>query len=181
MARPRTADRESRFEELFRDHYRGIHGVLVRVVGDRIEAEDLALETFARLWKRSPRLDANPAGWLYRVATRLGLNALRAGKRRERYEQLAGRDLAEASPAADPAADAERRDEVRKVRAVLATMHERKARLLLLRHSGLRYAESGAALGVAPASVGALLARAEREFERLYAAAAKAAPRPRRG
>ena len=40
--------------------------------------------------------------------------------------------------------------------------------MLILRHSGLSYKEIAATLGLAPGSVGALLARAEKEFERLY-------------
>lgn len=37
------------------------------------------------------RCATNRSGWLYRVATNLGLNALRAHKRRQRYELDAGR------------------------------------------------------------------------------------------
>ncbi|MBZ5639049.1 MAG: sigma-70 family RNA polymerase sigma factor [Acidobacteriia bacterium] len=170
MGRPRAAGVDARFEALFHAHYRGIHDVLIRLLGDRAEAEDLALEAFARLFRRAPRLDANPAGWLYRVAMRLGYNALRAARRRDRYEERAGMGAAEASPAPDPSTEAIRREEVRRVRAVLRAMPERKARLLLLRHSGLRYREIALVLGVAPVSVGALLARAERDFERRYAA-----------
>jgi RNA polymerase sigma-70 factor (ECF subfamily) len=47
-------------------------------------------------------------------------------------------------------------------------MRPREAQLLILRHSGLAYKEIAAALGVAPGSIGTLLARAEKEFERLY-------------
>jgi RNA polymerase sigma-70 factor (ECF subfamily) len=49
-------------------------------------------------------------------------------------------------------------------------MKPRAAQLLILRHSGLSYADIAAALGVAPGSVGTLLARAEKEFERRYRA-----------
>jgi RNA polymerase sigma-70 factor (ECF subfamily) len=54
------------------------------------------------------------------------------------------------------------------VRLVLAQMKPRSAQLLVLRHSGFSYAEIAAALGVAPGSVGVLLARAEKEFEERY-------------
>jgi RNA polymerase sigma-70 factor, ECF subfamily len=40
--------------------------------------------------------------------------------------------------------------------------------VLLLRYSGLSYAEIAEALDVSPTSVGTLLARAEQEFEKLY-------------
>jgi DNA-directed RNA polymerase specialized sigma24 family protein len=50
------------------------------------------------------------------------------------------------------------------VRTILAQMKPRTARLLILRHSGLSYTELAEALGIAPGSIGTLLARAEAEF-----------------
>jgi RNA polymerase sigma-70 factor (ECF subfamily) len=47
-------------------------------------------------------------------------------------------------------------------------MKPRSAQLLILRHSGLSYAEIASAIEVSPNSVGTLLARAEREFEEQY-------------
>jgi DNA-directed RNA polymerase specialized sigma24 family protein len=44
------------------------------------------------------------------------------------------------------------------------------ARLLYLRHLGLSYAELAETLGLAPGSIGKLLARAHKEFERRYCA-----------
>ncbi len=54
------------------------------------------------------------------------------------------------------------------VRSILAEMPERQQAYILLRSTGLSYAEIAQATGVATASVGALLARAEREFRRRY-------------
>jgi RNA polymerase sigma-70 factor (ECF subfamily) len=62
----------------------------------------------------------------------------------------------------------EKTQERQRVRSALAQMKPRSARLLLLRHTGLSYAEIAAALEIAPGSVGTLLARAEAEFEREY-------------
>jgi RNA polymerase sigma-70 factor (ECF subfamily) len=42
-----------------------------------------------------------------------------------------------------------------------------------LRHSGLSYREVAGALNLAPASIGPLLVRAEREFEKRYRAVAQ--------
>jgi DNA-directed RNA polymerase specialized sigma24 family protein len=54
------------------------------------------------------------------------------------------------------------------VRSILDELPERQQVYLLLRSIGLSYAEIAQATGVATASVGALLARAEREFRRKY-------------
>jgi RNA polymerase sigma-70 factor, ECF subfamily len=52
---------------------------------------------------------------------------------------------------------------------VLLRLPERQRECLALRAEGLSYAEIAAALGVAPGSVGTLLARAERAFKEAYA------------
>jgi len=163
-ARTQPTDREQVFESIFAEHYARVYGVLFRLVGDRAEAEDLALEAFWRLWERAAHWPENMGGWLYRVATNLGYNALRAGKRRAVYETDAL--LPEAPP--NPELAAETAAERQRVRQVLEHLPARDAQLLILRHSGLAYKEIAAALQIAPASVGTLLARAEKEFERLW-------------
>jgi DNA-directed RNA polymerase specialized sigma24 family protein len=49
-------------------------------------------------------------------------------------------------------------------------MPQRKAQILILRHTDHTYAEIAEVLGVAYSSVGTMLARAERDFERRYRA-----------
>jgi RNA polymerase sigma-70 factor (ECF subfamily) len=156
------------FEALFQEHWARLCGLLFRLVGDRAEAEDLALDAFYQLYRRPPGDDHNLGGWLYRVGTRLGFNALRDRQRRLRYEAQAGRQSLQEAPRWDPAQQVEKAQERQQVRTVLAHMKPRSARLLLLRHTGLSYAEIAAALEIAPGSVGTLLARAEAEFEREY-------------
>ena len=76
--------------------------VLCRLVGDPVEAEDLALETFFRLYQRnpSPEKDFNHGGWLHRVAVNLGLHSIRGFRSRERNELKAGKILIEEAPEA---------------------------------------------------------------------------------
>jgi RNA polymerase sigma-70 factor (ECF subfamily) len=168
QAKSKAPEFENAFEALFQQHWNRLCAVLFRIVGDPDEAQDLALEAFVQLYRRPPRDDRNLGGWLYRVATNLGLNALRARKRRQQYEQQAGVLALENEPPEDPAMAVERAQERERVRATLSEMKTRSAQVLLLRHSGLSYAEIAAAVGVSPGSVGKLLARAEREFERKF-------------
>ena len=42
------------FEKSFEQHWASIYRLLVRMLGDPSEAEDLALETFYRLYQRHP-------------------------------------------------------------------------------------------------------------------------------
>lgn len=156
------------FEALFFEHWPRVYGVLARLLGDPAEAEDLALETFWQLHQRPPDSRGPLAGWLYRVAVNLGYNALRAAKRRRRYEEVAGVEALERDTETGPAEAAARAEARRRVRAVLARMPARDTQALLLRHSGFAYKEIAAALGVAPGSIGTLLARAEADFERRF-------------
>ena len=147
--------------------------MLRRLVGDDAEAEDLALDTFMRLYQRPPANDEqlNIGGWLHRVATNLGLNAIRGWKRRQRYELESGKlDLVENHPAS-PAELYASAEERQRVRTILAQMELRQAQILILRHSGLKYQEIASALEVSVTSIGTLLGRAEGEFERRYRAA----------
>ena len=153
------------FDDLFHQHWRGVYSVLYRLLGDAAEAEDLALETFWRYWEQPPARSDNVAGWLYRVAMNLGYTALRAARRRSGYEARADwPEVVDAAPR-DPAGAAERVEARQRVQTVLGALPPRDAQLLLLRHGGLSYQEIAAALGVAPASVGTLLSRAERAFQ----------------
>lgn len=159
---------EAEFESVFLQNYTRVYGVLFRLVGDRAEAEDLALETFWQLWQKPPARNDNLGGWLYRVATNLGYNALRAAKRRANYEEQAGRGALDLNTSLSPEQEAERAAERRRARDVLRQLPARDAQLLILRHSGLSYKEIAAALNVSPNSVGTLLARAEEEFEKRF-------------
>jgi len=167
---PAEQDTDAAFEAAFEEHWSWVCSALYRIVGDWDEAEDLALEVFWRLYYRPPQDWSGLGSWLYRVATNRGLNALRARKRRQDYEKKAGKLRMERDAPADPAIETERQVERQQVRSVLAKMKPRAARILLLRYLGLSYAEIASVLEIVPGSVGTLLARAEREFERHYRA-----------
>jgi len=159
---------QDEFEALFQEHWERLCRILYYMLGDWDEAEDLVLEAFVQLYRQPPQQYGNPGGWLYRVASNLGLNTLRARKRRQYYETQAGVETLESESGKDPASEVEQRLEQEQVQAVLSQMKPRSAQILLLRHSGLSYAEIAETLEVAPASVGTLLARAEQEFEKIY-------------
>ena len=171
----RDESRSAEFETLFQEHWARVYRLLQRLVGDPSEAEDLALETFLRLYNQGPkRKDGlNLGGWLYRVATNLGLHSIRSWKRRENYELTAGKFALENSEEESPAEILAQEEERQQVRRVLSKMNQKQSQLLILRHSGLSYKEIATTLNLAPASIGPLLVRAEREFEKQYRALAQ--------
>jgi RNA polymerase sigma-70 factor (ECF subfamily) len=173
-----TAQDESHsteFETLFQEHWGRVYRLLQRLVGDPAEAEDLALETFLRLYNQRSRQEDgfNPGGWLYRVATNLGLHSIRSWKRRDHYEMTAGKFALEDSRDEGPAEIHAQDEERQQVRRVLAKMNQKQSQILILRYSGLSYKEIASTLHLASASIGPLLVRAEREFEKQYRALAQ--------
>ncbi len=163
------------FEHHFEQYWGPIYRLLRRMVGDPAEAEDLALEAMYRLfqWRPDGASDVNVGGWLYRVATNLGLQSIRSFRRRAGYEITAGKGFFEEAPEDRPAELVAKEDERRMARAVLAEMDGRQAQLLVLRYSGMAYKDIAAALNLSPSSIGPLLVRAEREFEKHYRALAQ--------
>jgi len=134
------------------------------MLGDRDLAEDLAQEAFVRLVEKPPRA---PDAWLYVVAGNLARDARRGAARRAKHLVLLDDDAGRAADPA-PAADAAMctAEESALVQRALDMLPERDAALLLMRADDVSYREIGAAVGVAPASVGPLLARAQQRFIR---------------
>jgi RNA polymerase sigma-70 factor (ECF subfamily) len=166
---------ESDFRALFLQHYARIVGVLVRMLGDRTQAEEVANSAFWRLY-RQPDLqaDGNVGGWLYRTATNLGIDALRASGRRRDYEDAAARDRSkearEGSAEDGPLDQVLREEQAQRVRQVLALIKPAQAQLLILRASGLSYKELAETLEVKMSGIGTMLNRAEKEFRTRYLA-----------
>lgn len=166
------------FESLFHEYWAPIYRLLLRMVTDPSEAEDLTLETFLRLYKHHPTPEAefNTRGWLQRVAANLALQSIRSFKRREHYEINAGKDALEQAPQIHPPEIAAEKEDQRFVRLALAQMNQRQAELLVMRYSGLAYKDIAETLNLSPASIGPLLLRAEKEFEKQYRALTKENP-----
>ncbi|HEY3477047.1 MAG TPA: sigma factor-like helix-turn-helix DNA-binding protein, partial [Anaerolineales bacterium] len=85
----------------------------------------------------------------------------------------AGKYALEEAAEGSPAEILARQEEGQQVRLALSQMNERQSQLLILRYSGLPYKEIAQTLDLAPASIGPLLVRAEREFEKHYRALAQ--------
>lgn len=170
----------SEFETIFLEHYPRVLGVLVRVVGNRSRAEELANEVFWKLSRRpeSWLLANNVGAWLYRTAVHAGVDALRASKHRKHYETAAAVHVGSSSVSDACALDELLREEQRvTVRRVLASMKPAPAQLLLMRADGLSYRELAETLQLAVGGIGTLLNRAEAEFRKRYLKLIQSEPR----
>jgi RNA polymerase sigma-70 factor (ECF subfamily) len=67
-----------------------------------------------------------------------------------------------------PAEIHEAAEDRRMARTALAQMNPRQSQLLVMRYSGMSYKDIASALNLSPTSIGPLLLRAEREFEKQY-------------
>lgn len=148
------------FERLFLREYPRVVAIAYKVLADRTAAEDVAQEVF---WKfhRSLSPDSERAsGWLHAAAVHSALNLIRGERRRAARETAHARDEATVR-VANPETLVENAERRREIRRALAKLPERSASVLLLRHSGLSYAEVAIALGIKVGNVGTLLRRAE--------------------
>jgi RNA polymerase sigma factor (sigma-70 family) len=148
-------------EQVFRAAYPRVVAVAARVLGSRDGAEDVAQETFLT-FGRSAVPAGEAAGWLSVAAAHTALNHLRTGRRRAAREESAAADAV----APDVADAVLVLDERRRVRRALAKLPRKQAVALVLRHSGLSYAEVAAALDMSVSSVGTTVRRAESALRR---------------
>ena len=145
-----------------------------RMLGDAAEAEDVAQETFVKLWREAARWQprAKLSTWLYRVAHNACVDRLRARKTRE------ATPLPELSAEGQqPGELLERREASEAVAHALSELPERqRAAIALVYYQGLRNYEAAEVLGVKVEAVESLLARARRQLKRVLRPPSAASP-----
>jgi RNA polymerase sigma factor (sigma-70 family) len=151
--------RDEAFETLFKSEYARVAGIANRVLADPQEAEDVAQEVFISFHRLHSASAHFAPAWLHRAAAHTALNRVRGRKRRERRELAQAPE--EASRTVDPQRMLEVGEDRRIVRAALARLAPKPAAVLVLRASGLSYAEVAQAIGVGTGQIGTLLRRAE--------------------
>ena len=150
-------------DRLFPTLYPPLFRYLQRLTGDPDAADDAAQEAFVRLTRQTlPDDEVRP--WLFTVATNLVRDRARKAERHRRLQA----HVPTATPAIAPDVSTERSERITRVRAALERVSERDRTMLLMREEGFKYDEIARAVDVAPGSVGTLLARAAKRFERAY-------------
>jgi RNA polymerase sigma-70 factor (ECF subfamily) len=156
------------FEVLFYRHYDRVYGLLFRILGNRVEAEDVTQELFLKLYRRPlpGKREHNLNSWLYRVATNMAYNQIRSRKRRWGRNRWLVPDSSDER--GDPGEGMAREETRSAVREALRGLPQRQTQLLILREMGFSYAELAEACDVKPGSVGTLLGRAAEAFRKAY-------------
>ena len=148
------------FERLFLQEYPKVVAIAYRVLADRPAAEDVAQEVFLKFHRSYSPDSERASGWLHAAAVHSALNVIRGERRRALRETAHALDPARPT-IASPERLVEEAEQRREVRRALSRLPQRTAAVLMLRHSGLSYAEVATALGIKVGNVGTLLRRAE--------------------
>lgn len=166
--------------ELFDRYHAPLFAFLLRVVGERAAAEDLAQEVFWRLWEQRARFDPERAftTWLYTIARRTALNELqRAGHRTARFSELSESEqqrfeAGEAGPdARSPEEQVLTADWRAQVQAALQTLPpEQRLCLVMREYEGRSHREIGEILGCSEGNARVLSHRARQALRPLLAA-----------
>lgn len=161
---------ERQFTRMYAEHRLPITNYLGKMFQQRQLAEELTQDVFVKAWEALPRYrPQNEAGWLYRIAYRVGIDYYRW--RTVRWTPDWAQVLAASPvPAALVAPDDPERDTLaaerrRQVAATLARLPAQYAELLVLdAYYGLSNRDLGARLGVSRAIVKCRLFRARAAF-----------------
>ncbi|MBD9417364.1 sigma-70 family RNA polymerase sigma factor [Pseudomonas sp. PDM16] len=133
-----------------------------RIVGDRGTAEDLAQDTFLRLWDR--QLNEGDRSLLFRTAQNLALDHLRARQVRNRYAQ---QQVDEESSGAELEVQVSASQELDDLLLRLRKLPRRTQQVFLLsRVDGLPYATIANQLGVSVSTVEKDMIRALQHCQR---------------
>jgi RNA polymerase sigma-70 factor (ECF subfamily) len=159
--------------ELFDRYHQPLFGLLLRLIGNRAAAEDLAQEVFWRLWEQRARYDTERpfAAWLYTTARRTAWNEMqRAGHRTARFSELsegeqqrfeAGDGDAQGRAPEELVFEAARRSQVQ------AALLSQRLCLVLREYEGRSHREIGAILGCSEGNARVLTHRARRALRPL--------------
>ena len=168
MLRLRAGDDEA-FNLLVAKYRDPVVRFLYRMVHEPALAEELAQEVFLRVYRSRKRYQprAKFSTWLYRIATNVGLNALRDGRMRrmETSMDVTNGATEGVTVLADPVANAEQemleRERLAQVRRAVEELPE-KQRLAVLMHKyqEMDYADIAEVLGCSPSALKSLLFRA---------------------
>jgi RNA polymerase sigma-70 factor (ECF subfamily) len=168
-------DDAAAFEELMRRYQSRLITVLEHLVGNRDTAEDLAQETFLRVYRSRKNYvpGSKFSTWLFTIANNAASNARRSrARRKERNVTPASEEtgawgggglenMAQAKSAFMPARQADKAEMRAAVRTALETLNDRqRLAVLLCKFENLSYTEIAETMGMSPQAIKSLLSRA---------------------
>lgn len=163
------------FRTLVERHQSSMLNLIYRFIGDIAKSQDLAQEVFLRVWQTAKRYEpkAKFTTWLYRIATNLCLNELKASRRKKwirlfhvdtEGQDRGGEDFSDESPSPEEMLLTRERD--REITEALQSLPEnQRMAIILKRYDDLSYEEISRILNCSVSAVESLLVRAKRNLQ----------------
>jgi RNA polymerase sigma-70 factor (ECF subfamily) len=149
---------------LVETHLSHVLAVARRMLGDQMEAEDVAQDTFMRAWKAAARWEpgrAKVSTWLHRIAMNQCLDRLRKKKPEPLDPEF---DAPSDEP--DPEIHLQREQMARRVDIAIHALPDRQRAAIVLSHyQGLSNPEAAAILDVSVEALESLLSRGRRALK----------------
>jgi RNA polymerase sigma-70 factor, ECF subfamily len=167
-----AAGNESALTQLILLHGRGLTLFAGRYLGNAADGDEIAQETFARVWWTAGQYDpqrARVTTWIYRIA----INLCHDHQRRNRFWRIFKRvdvtDMADviADTGPDASAILSERQQISRVRASIATLPPRQRMAIILTAvAGMGPEEIAASMGITLGAVEQLLVRSRRTLRK---------------
>ena len=164
LARRAVAGDRNAFSDLLERHYGLIYRVAARMLGDGVEAEDLAQDVCVGLVTRLASYGGQSrfTTWLYRVVVNAARDAMRRNATRRRNEQ----EFAEQDGLGDRQIGIGGEDSVWLQQVLGQLSEELRTTVILVLAEGLRHGEAGKILGVSEATVSWRLHQVRKQLRR---------------
>jgi RNA polymerase sigma-70 factor, ECF subfamily len=164
-------DEEPALDELVRRKTQPLLQVVYRILGDLEEARDVVQVALLRLWESRGRFDPRwrPNTWIFRIATNLAIDHLRARKSREKHNEPYRHHLRQVSGGAEQRgfSDLQQREVMAIFQELASELSEKQRLAFLLREvEGLSSPEVAEILGCRESTVRNHLFNARRVLQR---------------
>lgn len=167
------------FEQLVEMHSSRIYSIALRMVGNPVDAEDLAQEAFLRIWRglEGFNMDAKFSTWAYRLTTNVCIDYLRKEKKNNNVPLFTEDDEGEETELQipdqrySPEQKMEQEQLLRSVEQAMNSLDPQYRQILTLRElGGLSYDEISRQLDLKEGTVKSRIARAREQMRRLLMA-----------
>lgn len=178
LVRRVAAGERAAFKQLYDSHSPRVHNLLLRLVGNRDDADELTQDVFLSLWKHAQSLrgESKLSTWLYRVSVNKVINFKKRGGLFFQIKQIFSLEADEESiidrlpaPAADsPDRQLQMREAQTQLVDLLGTLPQRQREVYLLHKlEGLSYNEIAEDLHVTLGTVESLMHRAKGNLQKM--------------
>jgi RNA polymerase sigma-70 factor (ECF subfamily) len=165
--------RKAEFDRIFTEYSAPIYNYVLRMVGDRDRAADIAQDTFIKAYRKLDTLTdpSSTRSWLYRIATNTAIDEMR--RRRGVVPSDAGEDRPVEQPDGGPGPETQVLSGLMDERISRALLHlkpNHRQCLILSDVEDMSAVQIGEVMGMSNGAVRVLLCRARGEMRRLLAA-----------